>query len=69
MLVVANFSDSEKAIELNVPQHAFDYLEMKEQEVFAEDLLSKEEISITFKAEKPIPLTVKGNYGRILKLK
>lgn len=69
LLVVANFSDSEKAIELNVPQHAFDYLEMKEQEVFAEDLLSKEEISITFKAEKPIPLTVKGNYGRILKLK
>lgn len=69
LLVVANFSDSEKAIELNVPQHAFDYLEIKEQEVLAEDLLSKEEISIAFKAEKPIPLTVKGNYGRILKLK
>lgn len=68
LLVVANFSDNECCCSVRIPQHAFEYLEIKEMETEAVDLLTNEKISISLKADGKVPVSVAPNSGRIYKL-
>lgn len=69
LLVIANFSDTDMDGAVNIPQHAFDHLQMKEKDVTATDLLTKEKYKATLSATKPFPFKVKANSGVVLRLK
>ena len=69
LLVVANFDEQEVIIDVNIPTHAFDYLEMKEKNVIATDLLTKEKLAMRLKKDGAVRMSVCGLGGRVWKLK
>jgi glycosidase len=69
LLVVVNFEDQEAVIDVTVPAHAFDYMEMKEKNVIATDLLTKEKLAMRMKRDSAIRMAVPANGGRIWKVK
>ena len=69
LLVVVNFEDQEAVIDVNVPAHAFDYMEMKEKNVIATDLLTKEKLAMRMKRDSSIRMAVPANGGRVWKVK
>ena len=69
LLVVVNFEDQEAVIDVTVPAHAFDFLEMKEKNVIATDLLTKEKLAMRMKRDSAIRMAVPANGGRIWKVK
>lgn len=59
ILVVANYSDHNVSIRVNIPQHAFDFWHMQEKEVLdAKDLLTGKIISQKFSSTEPLSLDV-----------
>ena len=58
MLVVVNFEDQEAVIDVTVPAHAFDYMDMKEKNVIATDLLTKEKLAIRLKRDGSVRMAV-----------
>lgn len=69
LLIVANFSDEKKAIDVFLPAHAFDALDIPETEVTATDLLSKETLKIVLRADSPVHMDVQPWSGRVYKMK
>ena len=69
LLVVVNFEDQEAVIDVNVPAHAFDYMDMKEKNVIATDLLTKEKLAMRMKRDSSIRMAVPANGGRVWKVK
>ena len=69
LLVVVNFEDQEAVIDVNVPAHAFDYMDMKEKNVIATDLLTKEKLAMRMKRDSSIRMAVPANGGRVWKIK
>ena len=69
LLVVVNFEDQEAVIDVNVPAHAFDYMDMKEKNVIATDLLTKEKLAMRMKRDSSIRMAVPANSGRVWKVK
>ena len=69
LLVVVNFEDQEAVIDVNVPAHAFDYMDMKEKNVIATDLLTKEKLAIRLKRDGSVRMAVPANSGRVWKVK
>lgn len=70
LLIIANFDANDAEIKVNIPQHAFDYFEMKSgKEQTITDLLSGEKIKAALSVETPFEVTVKGESGVILKFK
>jgi len=69
LLVVVNFEDQEAVIDVTVPAHAFDFMEMKEKNVIATDLLTKERLAMRMKRDGSIRMAVPANGGCIWKVK
>ena len=68
LIIVANFADNAAEIELVIPQHAFDFLQIPKQEVTATDLLDGSELKIILRPEQPIPMVVPPLGGRVYKV-
>ena len=69
LLVAVNFEDSEVEIDIHIPTHAFDFLEMKESSVTAVDLLTKEKQSMMLHKDGSIRMKIDGRNGRVWKVK
>ena len=68
IIVVCNFSDSTQAMSLNIPAHAFEYLNVKEGNYTATDLLNNEKIKLKLSADIPVNLLVNPLDGKVLKV-
>ena len=68
LIIVANFADNAAEIELVIPQHAFDFLQIPKQEVTAIDLLEGSDLKIILRPEQPIPMVVPPLGGRVYKV-
>ena len=70
VLVIANFSDQAHTIAINLPQHAFDYLELTQQhQCEAIDLLTNETETICISPNQPIKTHIFPLGGKLLKFK
>ena len=68
MIVLANFSDENSDCKINIPQHAFEYLNMKQGIMEGTDLLNGEKITITLSDTDPLNLSVEAWSGRVIKI-
>lgn len=69
LLILVNFDEMPMPVSVNVPRHAFEYLQMPESEsVQAVDLLTGEKEPISFTSEKPVAVELPGWGGKILKM-
>ncbi len=69
LLIAVNFDGADADISVNIPAHAFDYLQLKERKGVARDLLTAEKLSVQLKADQAVSMTV-GAYGaRVWKMK
>ena len=68
LIIVANFADNAAEIELVIPQHAFDFLQIPKQEVTAIDLLDGSDLKIILRSEQPIHMEVPALGGRVYKV-
>jgi glycosidase len=69
LLVVANFDDQDVEVDVQLPAHAFDCLQMAEQTVMATDLLTKEKQSMMLKKDAGVRMTIAARSGRVWKVK
>lgn len=70
LLIVVNFDEYPANIAINIPSHAFDYLQIPQLETYsAIDLLTDEEEKITFLPYKATETMIKEHSGKILKIK
>ena len=67
-LIVANFSNKEETVTLNIPKHFFDFTGIKEKgnKTFT-NALSGKKIKSSFCSIEPLVLTLPANFGVILK--
>lgn len=68
LLVVANFSDEVLNIDINIPAHAFEYLQMAEGKKEMIDLLTNESEVSDFRKDNVVGMSVGALNGRIYKL-
>ena len=68
MIVLANFSDESSDCKVNIPQHAFNYLNLKQGIMEGTDLLNGEKIAITLSDTDPLNLSVEAWSGRVIKI-
>ena len=68
MIVLANFSDENSDCKINIPQHAFDYLNLNKGIMEGTDLLNGEKIAITLSDTDPLNLSVEAWSGRVIKI-
>ncbi|MDE5783259.1 MAG: alpha-amylase [Prevotella sp.] len=69
LLVVANFDDMPLTMQLAIPDHAFNYLEIQERVYKAEELLTNEQSSIVLIKGTPVELTIPARGAVIYKLR
>ena len=69
LLVVSNFTDSNQTVGITIPGHAFDFLNMKEKNVQATDLLSGGKQKLSLKRDEAVAVNVQGNSAVVLKFK
>lgn len=70
LLIVVNFDDRQRDIQVRIPQEAFDYLKQEPYALAtAEDLLTNTTYSFPFNASTPVCLTLPAWKGVILKLR
>ena len=69
LLVAANFDGDEANISVNIPAHAFDYMQLKERKGIATDLLSGDKLGFQLKADSHVRMTVPGFGARVWKMK
>ncbi len=67
ILVAVNFADTNVDAEINIPQHAFDFLGIKEGNVIATDLLTNKEQTLSLEKDTAIKVSIPANGGIILK--
>lgn len=67
LLVVVNFSDSDVICGVNIPRHAFDYMQMTEKSVNATDLLTGDTVMLPLKADSAVELKIPAYGARIYK--
>ena len=69
LLIVANFDAQTVDAPVIIPQHAFDFLKLRQRaKVEARDLLTEKPCSLSFKADVPLTLTIPGYSALVLKL-
>lgn len=68
MIVLANFGDESSDCKVNIPQHAFNYLNLKKGIMEGTDLLNGEKITITLSDTDPLNLSVEAWSGRVIKI-
>ncbi len=69
LLVVANFAETSQTMGVMIPEHAFDFLKLKEKTVQATDLLSGEKQKLSLKRDETVVIQVEGNSAVVLKFK
>ena len=69
LLIAVNFDGEPVNINVNIPAHAFDYLQMKEHKAKASDLLSGDKLSFKFEADHAVEMTIDGYSARVWKMK
>ena len=69
LLVVANFAASNQAIGITIPGHAFDFLNLKEKNAQATDLISGEKQKLSLKRDEAVVVNVEANSAVVLKFK
>jgi glycosidase len=69
LLVVVNFEDVPLSVDVHLPAHAFDYLQIPEKKMTATDLLSKQKCSLDFQKDGCITLSLGNRSGNIWKIK
>ena len=69
LLVVANFDDADAAVNVCLPAHAFDYLQLRQKTYAATDLLSGSTTELTLKADAAVGVVVPARNAAIYKLK
>ena len=67
LLVVANFGEAEAHVRVNIPAHAFDYMELTEGKKDMVDLLSGDQQMAILQQDSPVEMVVAGLSGRIYK--
>lgn len=66
-LIIANFSDKEETIELNLPKHFFEFTSIKEKDVKSfTDILLGGKMRQPFTSAAPLVVTLPANFGVIL---
>ena len=68
LLVVVNFDDMAVDMNVMIPAHAFDYLNIKEKTYTATELLSGEKQKVALKRDQPVALTLQPRSGIILRI-
>ena len=68
LLIVTNFSDSEKNLKINIPDLAFDMAHLHEGELHTADLLWNDNIRLTISRTEPLSITVKGKNALVIPL-
>ncbi len=69
LLVVANFADAAQALGITIPGHAFDFLNMKEKNAQATDLITGEKQKLSLKRDEAVVVNVQANSAVVLKFK
>lgn len=70
ILVIVNFEDKDVNLSVNIPIHAFEYMQINpKQKNSGIDLLSGETISDRLTPENPVYTEIKANSGRVIKYK
>ena len=69
LLVVVNFEDHDVDVDVNLPAHAFDYLQLKESTAMAADLLTKEKQSMLLHPDGSVRMNIAARSGRVWKVK
>jgi len=69
LLVVVNFEDRDVVVDVNIPAHAFEYLNMNEKKVIATDLLSKERLAMSLRKDGSVRMDISSRGGRVWKVK
>lgn len=69
MLVAVNFDEQDADIAVNIPQHAFDFLQFAPDTYRAKELMSKSQITLHFAPKTPLQLSVCACSGIVLKIK
>jgi glycosidase len=67
LLVVVNFSETHENVSVTIPEHAFDFLHLKEKTTPAIDLLTGESMDITLKKDGLVSMDLYPHSGRIYK--
>lgn len=67
LLIVVNFADEAVECDINIPQHAFDFLKLSEGMVYTTDLLTYHPHQTTIHPGKPVTVQVPANGGRVYK--
>ena len=69
LLVVVNFDDISLSVDIHIPAHAFDYLQILEKNVTATDLLSKKKCKITLQKDGIVTIPLESRSGCVWKIK
>jgi hypothetical protein len=67
-LIVANFSNQEETVSINIPKHFFEFTGIKEKgnKTFS-NVLNGKKIKSSFSSTEPLVLTLPANFGVILR--
>ena len=68
MLVVANFSGDDAAVEIAIPSHAFDFLKLHEKRCVATDMLTGDHQQMVLARDGRVGMTVGAWGARVWKL-
>ena len=69
LFIVCNFSDAVADIDVCIPGHALEYLQIPEKKYKAKDLLTDEKQDITIKGDEKVAMSVPAYSARIWKIK
>ncbi len=69
LLVVVNFEDRDVVTDVNIPAHAFEYLNIMEKKVIATDLLTKERLAMSLRKDGSVKMQIAARSGRVWKVK
>ena len=68
LLIVVNFSPNQQRVHVNIPQHAFDFLHLRQGTCKAVDLLTHQEQRAEWSASVPFVAQIPGYGGRIYEI-
>ena len=68
LLIVMNFSPNQQRVHVNIPQHAFDFLHLRQATCKAVDLLTHQEQRAEWSASVPFVAQIPGYGGRIYEI-
>ena len=68
LVVVVNFDSLDRNIKLNIPEHAFEYLNLPDgKEIEGEDILTGASVAVRLSSQEPLSIIVPKNGAAILK--